>query len=305
MCACFVRLSRTLKEAQSILGGLDENEDASVLDTRRAELLKRIRRLGFLLSTGKQCLAAEEHLCDEAAASIVRSAEEFLTKFVSTHNQQCFIPVASVGLVCRQRWPTRPFAVSEPFLVHEDSRGVSVAARVLACAYHRDEPSTPRAAAPYERKCAAAAAAAACGVVTGVHGSKAPILSATESVHEQVMEDIRGAIKSMKEGAIRMSDLIQEERERLDANAELLQRGVDGATAESKQMDRLGIAFGGGSSLPRLLSGVPGAGMFWHAVVVPVWAVIRQAFFLCVIVALTGGVLLLMLTAPKTYAYAR
>ncbi|ESL10044.1 hypothetical protein TRSC58_02228 [Trypanosoma rangeli SC58] len=293
---CILRLRRTLTKAQRLLRATDPEADARGLDKKnRAEFLKCARRLGvLLLSVQQQLRALGEDACrDEAVSGPISAARAFLADAVSPDGNQGGIPVPCVGLLCREHTPRPPFAVSAPFLVQEDSRCMCEPARILSCVYHRDEEPISHAVSPCVQPKEARAQSHA-----------APTASDEEAAHAQVMEDIREAIKGMKEGAIRMSDLMQQERMQLDANAELMQRGIDGTSTQSRRMDKLGYAFGVGPPPPCCLSKIPGAKLFWQTVVAPMWVVIRQAVFLCIIVATTCSVLLLMVTAPKTYVYA-
>ncbi|RNF19351.1 uncharacterized protein Tco025E_04215 [Trypanosoma conorhini] len=294
---CILRLRRALAKAQRLLRAAGAKADVRGLDEEhRAEFIKSVRRLGVLLSSAELQLGAlgEEACRDAAVAGIICSARAFLADAVSPKGSRGGLPAPCVGLLCRERAPRPPFAVTAPFLVQEDPRCLGEPARVLPCVYHRDEEPVPRAAPPCAQPLEAMA-----------HSHAAPTAADEEAAHAQVMEDIRAAIRGMKEGVIRMSDLMQQERVRLDANAELLQRGVDGTATQARRMDQLGYAFGGGPPPPRCLHSVPGAELFWQTVVAPMWAVLRQAVFLCLIVATTCGVLLLMVMAPKTYVYFR
>ncbi|KAF8285178.1 hypothetical protein TcBrA4_0033930 [Trypanosoma cruzi] len=294
------RLSKTLTKAQQLLLSVtaDRAGACGLEEEKRAEFLKYIRRLGVLVSSIELQMTAldDDGGRDEAVARLVSAAKKFLSDvLLSAHGRQGGIPLSCVGLLCRERSPKHPFAVSEPFLVQEDLRGMSETAYVFPCMYHHhNEASNPQEIS----KCLRLNDA-------NTHAHSVPTATREEAAHAKVMEDIREAIKGMKEGVTRMSDMMQQERLRLDANSELLQRGVDGTSTQSRHMDQLGYAFGGGPSLPRCLSCIPGAKIFWQTIVAPMWVVIRQAIFLFMIVAITCGVLLLMVTAPKTYVYVR
>ncbi|RNF11024.1 hypothetical protein TraAM80_01151 [Trypanosoma rangeli] len=293
---CILRLRRTLTKAQRLLRATDPEADARGLDKRnRAEFLRCVRRLGVLLFSAQlQLRALGEDACrDEAVSSLLCAARSFLADAVSLDGSQSGVPVPCVGLLCREHTPRPPFAVSAPFLVQEDSCCMCEPARILSCVYHRDEEPISHAVSPCVQP-----------NEVSERSHAVPAASDEEAAHAQVMEDIREAIKGMKEGAIRMSDLMQQERMRLDANAELLQRGIDGTSTQSRRMDKLGHVFGVGPPPPSCLSKIPGAKLFWQTVVAPMWVVIRQAVFLCIIVATTCSVLLLMVAAPKTYVYA-
>ncbi|EKF38082.1 hypothetical protein MOQ_001713 [Trypanosoma cruzi marinkellei] len=294
------RLGKTLTKAQQLLlsATADRTGTCGLEGEKRDEFLKYIRRLGALVSSVELQMNAldDDDGKDEAVAQLVFAAKKFLSDvLLSAHGRQGGIPLSCVGLLCREQSPRHPFAASEPFLVQEDPRGMSEAACVFPCMYHHhNEASKPQEISTYVRLNDANA-----------HAHSVPTANGEEAAHAKVMEDIREAIKGMKEGVTRMSDMMQQERLRLDANAELLRRGVDGTSTQSRRMDQLGYAFGGGPSLPRCLSSIPAAKLFWQTVVVPMWVIIRQAIFLLIIVAITCSVLLLMITAPKTYIYVR
>ncbi|AAZ11000.1 uncharacterized protein TEOVI_000325900 [Trypanosoma equiperdum] len=323
------RLRRALREARRLLEEVKLSEDTAVGQCNQrqvTELLKYIKRIGFLLSLVKQEMQANADNSDKRetattevslsgddvgnAPTVVDAAEAFLSQFLDSYFPHLHVPVACVGLVARHRAPKQPFAVCEPFLIHEDSNAPCVRASIQL----EPSPTVKSSTTPAKMGQSgggdiaitnmAARSTNASSLISSSAFSSAP-QDADDAAQKQVINEINDAIREIKEGALRVSDIMNQEKGRLEENAALLQRGVDGTTSQCKKMDRVGSAFGGGPVLPHFLRALPGVEVFWDSILAPLWRIIAQAVFICAIVAVTGGTVMLMLVTPKSYVYER
>nr|CCC94604.1 unnamed protein product [Trypanosoma congolense IL3000] len=310
MSATVRRLQRALREARRL-----SDASTKVLDATGGEecpelsdeLLRYVRRVGYLLSLLSREMQATGGIvsgCDEPrdddATEVINSANTFLSEFLGTHMPHFNISASCVGVMVRQCTPKYPFDVEDPFFIHEDHHATAVQLKRPLC-QKSTEVIPPRAK------------------ITSLKGAATPMNSSSSShviplqnshdMHEaaqkQMIDEIKNAIREIKEGALSVSDIVNREKEHLEANAALLQRGVSRTTAQCRNMDRIGPASGGGLPLPRLLGRVPGAELFWSSFLLPLWSFIKQTLFILTIVGVTGGMMLMMLVTPKTYVYAR
>jgi hypothetical protein len=126
------------------------------------------------------------------------------------------------------------------------------------------------------------------------------------SPKDVVVDEVRRSIDALKGNAGRLQMQIAQDDTTLQSNEALMQRAVQQATQQSKTVKR--ITGGSGSSslaaaLPggHLLSRIPGVELVWSAVLVPLWAVVRQAVLLLLVVAVTLGTVFMMLVVPRLY----
>ncbi|CCD19437.1 hypothetical protein ERJ75_001046500 [Trypanosoma vivax] len=305
------RLKCALSEAQLLFDAIQQEKVAGKLNnsSKQGELLKCARRVGFLLSTIKEegwSAATTKHLSCSVDTS-VKAAEDFLGRLLDSHMLGQVVPTSCVGLIACVQSPKEPFSTTVPFVLHKDPRDVCVKAKIFECQVN-PTPARPACASSSAGACNSDAATHTNGAHLAAHcydDKTARHSVPEEAAQQQVLDDITNFIRDMKGGALLMSDMIQQEKQQLEVNAALLQRGVDRTTAQSKNISKAGAAFGCSSSQPRFLNRLPGATVIWNSMLIPLWSAIKQAFFMFVIVAITGGMLMFMLVVPKTYVYAQ
>lgn len=135
----------------------------------------------------------------------------------------------------------------------------------------------------------------------------AAALPGSTNAEDEVLDDIKNVIGQMKQGALQMNTLMQRDVEALRTSEKLLQDGLQRSKRNIDSMDKLtgdsSSAYSGkGNSL---LSRIPGGAFIWRSFLLPLWEVIKQAFYMCCILAATAFVLFVMLMMPKPKTFAR
>ncbi|KAK7195127.1 hypothetical protein NESM_000436400 [Novymonas esmeraldas] len=132
--------------------------------------------------------------------------------------------------------------------------------------------------------------------------SAAAAVAAPPTAEERIMEDIQHAIHQMKDGALQMSALMEQEKSQMKSAADLLSGGVAKGQSNMKELDRVDNV-GAAMHIPWVLARVPGMSLLWRTVLQPMWAVLKQALLMAAIVAVTGCVLLLISVVPKPIVF--
>lgn len=153
---------------------------------------------------------------------------------------------------------------------------------------------------------ASSSAAAPSNAVTADGEDAAPIAVPT-SAEEAVMNDIKEAIAHMKQGALKMSAMMQEEQASLKESEELLSGGINQSQQNMLQLNKAADALGGKGSRaaqpPRLIAALPGGPLVWRTVLLPLWEVVKQALLLACIVAVTAVVCMVIFMTRKPQVY--
>lgn len=226
--------------------------------------------------------AVYEALCAAAAA-----AQEMLV--AARAESKSLLPLSCVGAVPRQQEPAAGAHGSTISVLVAPSAADGGGQALPAAAVHTITCAGP---APQHRPQAARPhlPPAPAG---GVSRSAAP------NAEEQVMADIRQVVQLVKQGAINISDIMSKERSSLDATEELLTAGVRQGHQSIRELSKMHDVADGDGAVPWFVRRLPGGGMLWRSVVAPVWAVVRQAFLMLLIVSITGTTLMLILSVSK------
>ncbi|KAG5496893.1 hypothetical protein GH5_01400 [Leishmania sp. Ghana 2012 LV757] len=142
------------------------------------------------------------------------------------------------------------------------------------------------------------AAASLSGHAMGTSAAAGPAITA----EDRIMEDIQQAIHQMKDGALQMSALMEQEKSRMKSATELLSGGVAKGQANMHDLDRVSYV-AEAAHVPWLLLCMPGMPILWRTVLQPMWAFVKQVLMMSFIIAVTGCVLLLISFLPKPTVY--
>ncbi|KPA73896.1 hypothetical protein ABB37_09509 [Leptomonas pyrrhocoris] len=118
------------------------------------------------------------------------------------------------------------------------------------------------------------------------------------TAEDRIMEDIQQAIHQMKDGALQMSAMMEQERSQMKSAADLLSGGVAKTQAGVRELDRVSFVVAS-TRVPWVLSCVPGMPLVWRTVLQPLWALVKQVLLMAAILAMTGCVLVLISAVPK------
>lgn len=135
--------------------------------------------------------------------------------------------------------------------------------------------------------------------------TSSPAATTPETAEETVINDIKEAIHQMKEGALQMSAMMSQERPQLESAEALLSSGVSKGRKNLQELDKVSYLSGGGSanvsggSIYRLFSAVPGMGLVWNSVLLPIWVFLKQVLFMMLILVTTGVMLVVIATFSK------
>lgn len=120
-----------------------------------------------------------------------------------------------------------------------------------------------------------------------------------------VVDEVRRGIDALKQNAGRLRTQMSSDDRTLQSNDELMQKAIHQTTQQSKVVKRVTgegdvnalAAMPGG----RYLCRVPGLSLLWTTVLLPLWAVVRQAVLLLLVVGVTFATVAMMLVVPKLY----
>ncbi|AYU81249.1 hypothetical protein LdCL_310012000 [Leishmania donovani] len=129
-------------------------------------------------------------------------------------------------------------------------------------------------------------------------------VGAAITAEDRIMEDIQQAIHQMKDGALQMSALMEQEKAKMKSAADLLLDGVAKGQAHMHELDRVSYV-AEAARVPWTLRFVPGMPILWRTVLQPMWAFLKQVLVMASIIAVTGCVLLLISVVPKPTVYRR
>ncbi|KAG5471285.1 hypothetical protein LSCM1_01359 [Leishmania martiniquensis] len=132
-------------------------------------------------------------------------------------------------------------------------------------------------------------------------GTSAAAGSAT-TAEDRIMADIQHAMQQMKNGALQMRALMEQEKSQMRSAADLLSDGVAKGQTNMHELDRVSYV-AEVAHVPWWLRCVPGMPLLWRTVLQPMWAFIKQALAMAFILAVTGCVLLLISLLPKPTVY--
>ncbi|KPI90301.1 hypothetical protein ABL78_0527 [Leptomonas seymouri] len=132
--------------------------------------------------------------------------------------------------------------------------------------------------------------------VPAVASASAALPPAT--AEDRIMADIQQAIHQMKDGALQVSAMMEQERSQMKSAAELLSGGLAKTQTEIKQLDRVSYVEAS-AEVPWVLTLIPGMSFLWRTVLQPLWAFLKQALLMALILAITLGVLVLITVLPK------
>ncbi|XQJ29285.1 hypothetical protein NXY56_005325 [Leishmania guyanensis] len=136
-----------------------------------------------------------------------------------------------------------------------------------------------------------------------VHPLGTPAAAGAATTPEDcIMKDIQQAIHQMKDGALQMSALMEQEKSQMKSAADLLSVGVAKGQANMHELDRVSYV-AEGTRVPWMLKCVPGMAILWRTVLQPMWAFLKQTLMMTSIIAVTGGVLLLISVVPRPTVY--
>lgn len=122
------------------------------------------------------------------------------------------------------------------------------------------------------------------------------------TAEDRIMEDIQQAIHQMKDGALQMRALMEQEKSKMKFAADLLSDGIATGQANMHELDRVSYV-AEAAHVPWTLRFVPGMPILWRTVLQPMWAFLKQVFMMASIIAVTGCVLLLISVVPKPTVY--
>ncbi|CAG9579214.1 conserved hypothetical protein [Leishmania major strain Friedlin] len=127
-------------------------------------------------------------------------------------------------------------------------------------------------------------------------------VGAAITAEDRIMEDIQQAIHQMKDGALQMSALMEQEKAKMKSAADLLSDGVAKGQTHMHELDRVSYV-AEAAHVPWMLRFVPGMPILWRTVLQPMWAFLKQVLVMASIIAVTGCVLLLISVVPKPTVY--
>ncbi|GET91051.1 hypothetical protein, conserved [Leishmania tarentolae] len=127
-------------------------------------------------------------------------------------------------------------------------------------------------------------------------------VSATTTAEDRIMEDIQHAIHHMKDGALQMSALMEQEKLKMKSAAELLSDGVVKSQVNMQELDRVSYV-ASAAHIPWMLRCVPGMPILWRMVLQPIWAFLKQVLLMASIIAVTGCLLFLISVMSKPTVY--
>ncbi|KAG5471936.1 hypothetical protein CUR178_02601 [Leishmania enriettii] len=144
----------------------------------------------------------------------------------------------------------------------------------------------------------ASAAAFLSGYAMGTAAAAGPNITA----EERIMKDIQQAIHQMKDGALQMSALMEQEKSRMKSATDLFSGGVAKGQANMHDLNRVSYV-ADAAHVPWLLRCVPAMPILWRTVLQPMWAFVKQVLMMSFIIAVTGCVLLIISFLPKPTVY--
>jgi len=326
-CALQFRLARSLQEVRQ------REEEGDQCDR---EHLRALRRLGQVTEQARRLLEAmqcQERLPDAALRTTHRplvSEEAGIDQsFYETQLTQRFHSLQGNYVAARQalqtaldcREETRNFPVScvgaQPRLVVTQPRGYASNPPASPCLLFEETHTCSDAAGrtlplpSIEVLEATNSARPAATIDDAPHDAAAtratprdtaaspPLLSTAE---EQVMGDIQSAIQQMKQGALQMGAMMEQERTRLQSAEELLAGGVQRGHENLQQLSKVSYVREG-TQPPWWLASIPGCGLLWRSLLQPLWGFVKQVLMFALVLASTGVLLLLISVFPKPHTY--
>jgi hypothetical protein len=135
----------------------------------------------------------------------------------------------------------------------------------------------------------------------------APSLTAqaTTNKKDAIVEEVRRSIDALKSNAGRLHSQMSADDATLQSNEAMMDKALNKTTKQSSDLARVNNDDGRSSlsNVPggRLLSKIPGVALLWGSILLPLWAVIRQAVMLLLVIAVTGATISMMLMVPRLY----
>ncbi|CAD2214005.1 hypothetical protein ADEAN_000144900 [Angomonas deanei] len=127
----------------------------------------------------------------------------------------------------------------------------------------------------------------------------APIEEPT--VDGALLKDIKMAVRQMKEGAMKMNEIMEGEKESFLLSETLLSSNIDKNQKNMRDIDKIDGARH--RPLPSFLRRIPGMAFMWSQLIIPLWESVKHAIYLLIVVLITFFMLFLMLTASRPRKY--
>ncbi|CCW71970.1 unnamed protein product [Phytomonas sp. Hart1] len=135
--------------------------------------------------------------------------------------------------------------------------------------------------------------------------SSIPNASETEeSSEEAVMRDIRATIKQVKNGALQVRHLMNEEAHVLSTSEALLSDGVGKSRKNLLDINRISeVKEASEGNMLRLIRRIPGGAIFWQTMIMPLWGFIRQIILFSLILSVVFMMMVLIISVGKPRVY--
>jgi hypothetical protein len=122
---------------------------------------------------------------------------------------------------------------------------------------------------------------------------------------DAIVEEVRRSIDALKSNAGRLHSQMSADDATLQSNEAMMDKALHKTTKQSSDLARVNNDDGRSSlsNVPggRVLRKIPGVALLWGSILLPLWAIIRQAVMLLLVIAVTGATISMMLMVPRLY----